>query len=252
VLAGLATAKRSVVAETQPSRAILQPRRGRFAALSAAGMMRWFIAAVLLVAWLVTAWWPVSSSRDAMQVGQAAYQTGRFAEARGGFSAASLADAWDPVPALRLAEVEMWLAMRAGTTSTRATWLESLQAAQRRNPSSSQMAAQLAEQHLSMYQRFGIGEDLERAAEALTRAIELSSSEEQHVAQRALVLRELGQPELAAEDWRRAEELSLAGGHTERDLQLVQVLAVDAIGEAVMRTGPRRLSARAAWQTMGR
>jgi tetratricopeptide (TPR) repeat protein len=146
----------------------------------------------------------------------------------------------------------MWLAMRAGTTSTRATWLESLLAAQRRNPNSPQLAAQLADQHLSMYQRFGIGEDLERAAEALTRAIELSGSEEQHVAQRALVLRELGQPQRAAEDWQRAEELSQAGGHAERDLGLVQVLAVETIGEAVMRTGPRRLSARAAWQVPGR
>jgi hypothetical protein len=206
----------------------------------------------VVLAWWGTAWRPVTGAQPPALRAAEAYASQRLDQAERLFTEAAAIDRWDPLLALRLAEARLWLAMRErdDRAERRDAWEEALAEVAARHPISPALAGERAAQRIQMYQRFGRRSDLRAAREQLRQAVRWAPSEEQHTAQLAVVAAALGDAQAAESHWQRAEWLSQQGGHADRSLDWVQLWLPAQQGRSVLAAGPRRESARAAWESV--
>ena len=113
----------------------------------------------------------------------------------------------------------------------------------RRDSGSGQIKDLAARHSLMLYQRWGDKADLVQAEQLLREAVLLGPTEVGWVAQLAGIRLAAGDLAEAKQLRKRAEVLSLAGGHLDRQLDVVQVMPAEWIGESVRRQGFRSVSA---------
>ena len=200
--------------------------------------------AMLLLAWVWSAWGMVLSQRDSEEQGRREYLRGNFRLAASIFAALAQADPWGLEPSMREAESWHWelLQGQAEDPQVRTRWAEALGQAQRRSPHSPLVAQLHGEQLLVLYQRFGDRADLREADEAFRRAAEFSPGEIRYAAQLAAIADALEDHEEAGRWWDRADQLSRAGDHQERRLEKIFLLVPKPLGRGVASGGGVRQS----------
>jgi O-antigen ligase len=203
--------------------------------------------AVFIAGWFLSAWHPASRSAALLDAGMRAAAQGREMQAIDSFQEAEVADAWDPLPSLRIAEVLVWRLVSAdgpeASNKDRVQHANATGEAMRRDEGSGQIKELAARHSLMLYQRWGEEADLVQAEQLLREAVQLGPTEVGWIAQLAGIRLAAGDLAEARQLRQRAELLSLAGGHSDRQLDVVQVMPAEWIGESVRRQGFRTVSA---------
>jgi O-antigen ligase len=205
------------------------------------------ITVAMVTAWYLLAWRPTTASDALMGQAIRAMEFGKGAQSERAFEAAAEADPWAPAPVLAHADAIMRMMLTAPDVAAANRYRERFDRIRdrliARDPGSPQYRALLAQQSLTLYQRWGEEIDLEQAASALTDALTLAPNQLTWVAQMAAIAGARGRAGEATALRQRATELSAAGGHAERDLRVVDLIVVQPIGQSILRTGPQRISA---------
>jgi O-antigen ligase len=206
------------------------------------------LASGLLWLWWWSSWHPVQEQLRIASQAEGLFAGGRPLDANRLYRQAAMLDPWDPIPQMRVAETELWQTMMSGESISirlegervseerqEQDWQQALDQAVARNPQAPIMWQWLTEQWMTYYQYSGDAGALEKAREAAEQWIELSPTDIAGWAQVALLRG--GDVANARRAWERVDQLSVAGGHTERQLNMVRVMAAERIGPAVVRSG---------------
>lgn len=207
------------------------------------------VACGLLWLWWWSSWQPVQEQLRIASQAEGLFAGGRPLDANRLYRQAALLDPWDPVPQMRVAETELWQTMMSGENFSSGVlgdsevavdksgqnWQQELDLAVSRNRQAPILWQWLTEQWMTYYQYSGDAGALEKAREAAEQWIELSPTDIAGWAQVALLRG--GDGASASRAWERVDQLSVAGGHTERKLSMVRVMVAERIGPAVLRSG---------------
>jgi hypothetical protein len=192
------------------------------------------VSLCLLLGWNWSAWEPTSIAESKLAEGKQGLEQRQPRQAIEAFGEAGEADTWDPMPWVQQSEGLMWMMVTANDAGIvdrmRAEHALAVETMIQRNPLSGSLRKLAANQFLTLYQRFGYGDDLKQASAILSRCLELAPNEIDAVAQLAVVERTLGNRAEFLRLRERAEYLSFAGGHAERSLEVVSVLRVEVFG----------------------
>lgn len=199
------------------------------------------IAALILLAWYMSAIRPVELANAAKGRFQAAWEQGRVGEAESALRQAAAADRWDAEPVMQLAAVLSQAAV--ADSQNRQRWesdLREIEAeATRRIGRDPVSLRQLGDGRLRVFQRYGDIESLRLAEAFFEQATSLAPAHEAYAAQLAEIYRQLGDDR--DRTWaERAVTLSEAGGYYERSLPFVLVMPAQHFGESVRQGETRR------------
>jgi tetratricopeptide (TPR) repeat protein len=207
------------------------------------------VALAMVLASLVTEYYPTLQARVAVEQARALWQSGRFEEAEQQLVAASKADPRDPQPWELLAELRLARWLREPSDAAYAALIEAVDGFTRRDPQNHMAWYARGTWFLRAWSKSRSNKDLESAIQAYTAAARHYPNRALYHGQLAWVLYAAGQHDLARQEAERAWALDQQMAHREQKLHRQKILTIPIEGGATP-SDPARLVEEPAEQTV--